>query len=134
MVLLKSISTQVLSQQPHLLDSVHILDVRTSAEWAYVGVPIAPRVHFVEWIVFPDYTINQKFFEQLASLSLPFDEAIFIICRSGVRSREAGQVMAGMGYVNLTNISDGFEGNLNTECQRGQIDGWKNSGLPWRQS
>ena len=32
------------------------------------------------------------------------------------------------------NILEGFEGDLNSQAQRGQRGGWRYRGLPWRQS
>jgi len=34
----------------------------------------------------------------------------------------------------VINISDGFEGDLDGQQHRGNINGWRHSGLAWRQS
>jgi len=38
------------------------------------------------------------------------------------------------GYQTVINISDGFEGDLDANQQRGHLSGWRNAGLAWRQS
>jgi len=37
------------------------------------------------------------------------------------------------GYSHCYNVSEGFEGNLDTEHHRGRAGGWKAAGLPWVQ-
>ena len=67
-----------------------LVDVRTSAEWSYVGVPdlsaLGRRVVFVEWQRFPDGARNGDFVEQLQDAGLPDGAPIYFLCRSGVRS------------------------------------------------
>jgi rhodanese-related sulfurtransferase len=47
-----------------------LIDVRTRAEWAYVGIPdlgpISKRAVLVEWQTFPDQTADPRFAERLA--------------------------------------------------------------------
>src|SRR5665811_2025482 len=47
-----------------------LIDVRTRAEWAYVGIPdlgpIGKRAVLVEWQTFPDQTVDPRFVERLA--------------------------------------------------------------------
>ena len=38
------------------------------------------------------------------------------------------------GYQHLINILEGFEGALDADKHRGNIDGWRFHGLPWQQS
>jgi rhodanese-related sulfurtransferase len=46
------------------------IDVRTRAEWTYVGIPdlgaIGKRAVLVEWQTFPDQTVDPGFVERLA--------------------------------------------------------------------
>jgi len=41
--------------------------------------------------------------------------------------------MTSAGYRNCYNVAEGFEGDLNSDRQRGRIGGWKVAGLPWAQ-
>ena len=47
-----------------------LIDVRTRAEWAYVGIPdlgsLSKRAVLVEWQTFPDQTVDPRFAERLA--------------------------------------------------------------------
>jgi len=83
-----------------------LIDVRTRAEWAYVGIPdlgpLGKRAVLVEWQTFPDQTVDPRFAERLASelgaLGVKFDDDLFFICRSGSRSLAAAKAMAAEGY------------------------------------
>lgn len=124
--------------------SFALVDVRTRAEWAFVGVPDLSDLDTpfwpLEWVSFPAMAPNTRFVDQLvetAGGTLP--ERLFFICRSGARSMAAAQTVAGaaqaMGRpVHCTNVSEGFEGDLDAEGHRGGLNGWKAHGLPWRQS
>lgn len=122
-------------------DSV-LIDVRTRAEWSFVGLPdlseLNKRVVTVEWQTFPDSRTDPEFVEKLVGLldtaGVSKDAELFFLCRSGVRSRAAAQAMTAAGYARCRNIADGFEGPLDASQQRGQVAGWKAAGLPWKQS
>ena len=83
-----------------------LIDVRTRAEWVYVGIPdlgpLGKRAVLVEWQTFPDQTVDPRFAERLASelgaLGVKFDDDLFFICRSGSRSLAAAKAMAAEGY------------------------------------
>jgi rhodanese-related sulfurtransferase len=118
-----------------------LIDVRTIAELAYVGLPdltaINKRPVLVEWQSFPDERLNAAFTdrvtEALSSIGATKDSELFFICRSGSRSLKAARAMAAAGYVRCRNVADGFEGPLDTERHRGRLTGWKARGLPWVQ-
>jgi len=119
-----------------------LIDVRTRAEWTYVGIPdlgaIGKRAVLVEWQTFPDQTVDPRFVERLASelraLGAQLNDDLFFICRSGTRSLAAAQAMAAMGYRACHNVACGFEGPLDDGRHRGDLAGWKAAGLPWQQS
>lgn len=121
-----------------------LVDVRTRAEWAFVGLPdlseIGREVLPVEWVGFPTMTQNPAFLDELeARLGGRMPDRLFFICRSGQRSMAAAEaVAAGWGDrerpVHCTNIAEGFEGVLDAEGHRGRLNGWKARGLPWRQN
>ncbi len=119
-----------------------LVDVRTRAEWTYVGTPdlgpVGKRPLHVEWQTFPDQAIDPRFAERLAgdlkALGVGLNDELFFICRSGSRSRAAAKAMAEIGYSACHNVACGFEGPLDDGRHRGDLAGWKAAGLPWQQS
>lgn len=118
-----------------------LIDVRTRAEWTFVGLPdlatLKKRALTVEWQTFPDNRVDPEFVEKLSGLldgaGVKKNAELFFICRSGARSRQAAAAMADAGYERCRNVEDGFEGPLDPTQKRGQVAGWKAAGLPWRQ-
>ena len=115
-----------------------LVDVRTRAEWSYVGLPdlsgLGRGVVVVEWQSFPDGTLNRGVLDDLAAAGVRPDAPVAFICRSGVRSRSAAETATAAGFAAAYNVTDGFEGPLGPEGHRGSIAGWKAAGLPWRQT
>ncbi|AKE91201.1 MULTISPECIES: rhodanese-like domain-containing protein [Rhodococcus] len=113
-----------------------LVDVRTDAEWKYVGVPetspIGRRTVFVEWVRYPDGARNAGFVEQLKDAGVTGGPVVFL-CRSGQRSIAAAEAATAAGLAPSYNIVEGFEGGLDAERHRG-AEGWRAAGLPWRQS
>ncbi|WP_270887752.1 rhodanese-like domain-containing protein [Pedococcus sp. 5OH_020] len=113
-----------------------LVDVRTSAEWTYVGLPdltaLGKRVVCVEWQRFPDGALNGDFVEQLQDAGLPDGAPLYFLCRSGVRSLAAAEAATASGLGPAYNVLDGFEGPQDDHGHR-TVAGWKNAGLPWRQ-
>lgn len=113
-----------------------LVDVRTDAEWAYVGGPdlsqLQKPVVQVEWLLFPTMLENPHFIPELQAQGIMPTQPVYLICRSGVRSYQAAQVLAAQGYTTY-NVADGFEGHLDADGHRG-LGGWRASGLPWKQS
>jgi rhodanese-related sulfurtransferase len=118
-----------------------LVDVRTRAEWTYVGIPdlasIGKRAVLVEWQTFPDQAVDPRFVERLAgelkALGVQLDDDLYFICRSGSRSLAAAKALAAAGYRSCHNVATGFEGPLDDLRHRGAIAGWKAEGLPWLQ-
>ena len=119
-----------------------LVDVRTRAEWTYVGIPdlgpVGKRTVLVEWQTFPDQAVDPRFAERLAgelkALGVQLDDDLFFICRSGSRSLAAAKAMAAAGYRACHNVAGGFEGPLDDKRHRGSAGGWKAAGLRWQQS
>ena len=113
-----------------------LVDVRTQAEWSFVGLPdvtpLGKQVVPIEWTTFPDGAPNQRFLEQLMAALPSQDAPVLFLCRSGARSAAATATAAAAGYSGATNISEGFEGDLDEHGHRA-ANGWKQAGLPWRQ-
>lgn len=115
-----------------------LVDVRTMAEWNFVGLPdlssLGRRVHCVEWQSFPTGAPNPGFVAE-ASGALPDKAApVLLLCRSGARSRAAAIALTRAGYQQAFNIAGGFEGDMDEQGHRGSRNGWKAADLPWRQS
>ena len=119
-----------------------LIDVRTKAEWAFVGMPVLIELGsepvLVEWQSFPTMEKNPGFSEMisrtLAEMGAGTEAILLFLCRSGGRSQAAAITMTGMGYRNCYNVAGGFEGPPNQDRHRGTSGGWKASGLPWAQS
>lgn len=118
-----------------------LIDVRSRAEWAFVGAPdlssIGKQVVFATWKDFPAMQVDPDFVDSLdavlAGQGVARDAELFFLCRSGGRSAAAAAAMTAAGHANCFNVADGFEGNRDENGQRGKLGGWKAAGLPWRQ-
>ena len=117
--------------------SARLVDVRTNAEWAYVGLPDLEATGqdpvLIPWQVFPTMQVNAQFVDHMRQAGLTPDNKIYFLCRSGVRSQAAAQAAVAAGFPQAFNIVDGFEGPPDAEGHRGKLAGWKASGLPWSQ-
>jgi rhodanese-related sulfurtransferase len=115
-----------------------LVDVRTMAEWNFVGLPdlgaVGRKVHCVEWQGFPSGAQNPAFVaEASAALGADTSAPVLLICRSGARSRAAAIALTRAGFEKAFNVAGGFEGDSDGEGHRGNINGWKAANLPWRQ-
>jgi len=117
-----------------------LVDVRTKAEWNFVGVPDLAPVHrsaiLIEWQSYPQGTTASDFVERCSEALLQAgagsDTDVFFLCRSGARSLSAARAMAASGFTKCHNVDDGFEGPLDDHRHRA-CGGWKAAGLPWYQ-
>lgn len=113
-----------------------LVDVRTTAEWSYVGLPdlsdLGKQVVTIEWQRYPDGQVNDDFVAQLVAGGVTAPAPLFFLCRSGVRSRAAAQAVTAAGLGPAYNVTDGFEGPHDGAGHR-SVAGWKADGLPWRQ-
>ena len=114
-----------------------LVDVRTDAEWTYVGLPdltaAGKQPVLIPWQLFPSGQVNEGFIEQLRQAGFKPEHRIYFLCRSGVRSVAAANAAIGAGFPNAYNVVDGFEGPPDAEGHRGGTTGWKADELPWRQ-
>ncbi|WP_138378979.1 rhodanese-like domain-containing protein [Luteithermobacter gelatinilyticus] len=114
-----------------------LVDVRTEAEWAFVGIcdlrPLNKQPLFISWQVYPDMQVNNNFIPMLEAQLNSRSAPVYFICRSGARSRAAAQAAAAAGYEACYNVAGGFEGEKDNHHHRGVVNGWKAAGLPWIQ-
>ncbi|GGE22144.1 hypothetical protein GCM10011390_46880 [Aureimonas endophytica] len=127
----------VLSSDP----DAFLIDVRTSAEWNYVGVPSAPQDArppvLIEWQSYPAMAVDLSFAARLGQHVLEnggtHESRLYFLCRSGARSMASAAAMTAEGFRHCYNVLDGFEGPVDGQGHRGTVAGWKAAGLPWRQ-
>jgi len=108
-------------------------------EFLFIGHPV--DAISIPWIDEPDWVINPHFAAEIRKLilgglehnSAGHNVPIFLICRSGKRSMEAGIHLLKEGFHDVYNIEDGFEGELDDEHHRSTLAGWRFDGLPWNQ-
>lgn len=119
-----------------------LVDVRTEPEWQFVGVPdltpLGQTPIFKQWQVYPSMERAPDFVESLAEelRQRGADAAtpLVFLCRSGARSRQAAIAMTSAGWSHCYNIAEGFEGILDDNRHRGQLNGWQARAFPWKQT
>jgi rhodanese-related sulfurtransferase len=117
-----------------------LVDVRTAAEWNFVGLPDLSELGrapiLVEWQTAagrnPEFEATLA--ARLTAAGVARDTPLAFLCRSGARSQAAAIAMTEAGYSKCFNVAEGFEGGLNGARHRGQEHGWKAEGLAWFQS
>ena len=126
---------QMLQDNPKCL----LVDVRSHMEYLFIGHPVGAIN--VAWIDEPDWNINPNFVREIKQLLLGGlshsvrgeNVPVLLICRSGKRSKEAGELLLSQGVNNVYNIADGFEGELDEHHHRSTLGGWRFADLPWEQ-
>jgi rhodanese-related sulfurtransferase len=84
-------------------DNVLLVDVRTPGEYQLEHIPGSRLL--------PLSLLHQR------SDELPKDRPIVCVCRSGARSQSAAELLAELGFADVSNLSGG-------------MIGWKRAGLP----
>ena len=115
------------------------IDVRSDMEYLFIGHPVG-AVN-TPWIDEPDFVINPNFERDVRRLILGGiiensehqSVHVILICRSGNRSAEAGNLLIEHGFRHVYNIEHGFEGELDDDHHRSTLGGWRYEGLPWEQ-
>jgi len=115
---------QLFSRQVALL-----VDVRTQEERQSVGY--VPDTLHVAWATGVAMERNPRFMRELESKAGKLDVILFL-CRSGKRSVAAAEAASKVGFKNVFNVVEGFEGETGNG-QRGFSGGWRSYGLPWVQ-
>ncbi len=114
-----------------------LVDVRTDAEWSFVGVPdlraLGKAPVLISWQLYPAMQVNNQFVDMMEQQGILKSAPVYFLCRSGVRSRAAAEKAAAAGYQACYNIAGGFEGDRDGNNHRGRVNGWKAADLPWIQ-
>jgi len=126
---------QIMQDEPR----AYLLDIRSSMEYLFIGHPQSSIN--IPWIDEPDWKINPHFATELRKLLLGgaiehgeiHSAPVLLICRSGKRSVEAGELLLREGFMNVYNVDEGFEGELDEKHHRSTLGGWRYHGLPWEQ-
>lgn len=109
------------------------VDVRSEIEYLFVGHP--PGIEHISWTDFPDWEINADFVHHVKRMTAGrLDRPVVLLCRSGYRSVEAGNVLEAAGFTDILNVLHGFEGDRDENHHRNTKNGWRVDGLPWIQS
>ena len=113
-----------------------LIDVRTQAEHKYVGFP--ENSILIPWFDEPDLESDPDAFyasviAELSNRSDVMDTELILICRSGFRSNEALKCLQSKGFTCVSHVASGFEGDLDENDHRGNLNGWRNDGMPWSQ-
>jgi len=117
-----------------------LVDIRSNMEYLCIGHPSG--AFHVPWIDEPDWKINPNFMREIrklmlggigGSLTSTSSPPIILLCRSGKRSEEAGELLIESEIGNVYHVTDGFEGELDKSKHRSSINGWRYNNLPWEQ-
>ena len=122
----------LLTEQP----GARLIDVRSKMEFDYVGHPIV-AIH-VPWKEFPSWDENPNFCDDVRKALVAsgidgLDTPVLMLCRSGVRSKNAGNTLIKEGFGQVYNVLEGFEGDKDDSNHRGTLGGWRFRGLAWEQ-
>ncbi|MCH9699594.1 MAG: rhodanese-like domain-containing protein [Gammaproteobacteria bacterium] len=130
--MIKRINPQQAWEQLQNNEQAVLIDVRTSAEYHYVGHPT--MAVFIPWKELPAMDVNPDFLAQVANAVPDKQAPLILMCRSGQRSMQAAQALEDAGYTDVSNMEEGFEGDKDNNQQRSNLNGWRFHQLPWKQS
>ena len=113
-----------------------LVDVRTRAEWSYVGLPdlsaVGKEVVLIEWQTYPHGVVNERFTADLEAAGVakdaPSTSCAAPACARWPRPRRRPAT----GGRSRTTSSMGSRGPTTTSVT-GRCAGWKVAGLPWVQ-
>jgi rhodanese-related sulfurtransferase len=112
------------------LSGAKLVDVRSRAEWDWVGrIPGAVEI---ELLAYPGNRPNPAFVQELEQ-KVDAGAPVLFICRSGGRSHNAAMLAQQAGYADCYNVLEGFEGDRDPQGHRNTLGGWRAAGLPWVQ-
>jgi len=107
-----------------------LIDCRSEWEFLFVGHPIGAIL--IPWYEGENWDLNPRFLGEVR-ITASHNRPVVLICRSGNRSREAGEFLEKHGFTDVYNVKYGFEGELDEQHHRSTQNGWRYDGLPWEQ-
>lgn len=125
-------------------EDTYIVDIRTSAEWQFVGHPgknkqgegaaLEGKVVNISYMIEKKGTlvVNPSFLTEIDEIFGGKPVTLILMCRSGNRSLPAATLLADNGYWVL-DLKVGFEGTTDARGYR-TVNGWANDGLPYTYS
>ncbi len=105
------------------------LDVRSQPEFDAghpAGAYNVPLLHLDESTGRPEPNSD---FERVVASVLGKTTKVIVGCQSGGRSQRAAEILAGLGFTDVTNMQGGFGGARDASGQV-SVPGWRESGLP----
>ncbi|MBE9504120.1 MAG: rhodanese-like domain-containing protein [Proteobacteria bacterium] len=107
-----------------------IVDVRTRAEYEFVGHPDLPNgVPNIPLKFYPGWKVNANFVKN-AEERYSKDVTLIMLCRSGGRAKVAAKLLLDAGFKKVLYMTDSFEGSKDEKGHR-TVSGWKVNGLPY---
>lgn len=106
-----------------------LIDVRTLSEWQSLGFPDlkeADKEAYKISVVDESFNLNPSYVADFEKLGFSKDQELFFICKAGGRSLKAAIIASELGYTNVYNLYEGYEGNPIGE------NGWLKAKLPVR--
>jgi rhodanese-related sulfurtransferase len=112
------------------LKTTFIVDVRTRAEYEFVGHPDTPiGVANIPYMFYAGWTPNKNFINDVTAQFKKTDRLI-LMCRSGQRAHHAASTLMKAGFENIYYMTDSFEGPKDKDGYR-TVSGWKVRKLPY---
>tara|TARA_Y100000294_G_C8558415_1_gene338058 strand:- start:1515 stop:2018 length:504 start_codon:yes stop_codon:yes gene_type:complete len=112
------------------LTNTFIIDVRTRAEYEFVGHPDMPNgVPNIPYKFYPTWEVNMNFVKKVEE-RYKKEDTIIIICRSGKRAKAAAKPLKDSGFQKVFHMTDSFEGPKDKKGHR-TVGGWKVNDLPY---
>ena len=99
-----------------------LVDVRSAEELKVDGA--IPGAQHVAWLIGPALLKNVRFIRELEKKTGNKQQAVILICRSGVRSFAALEAARKAGFADVSYVPSGIEGRDE------HPDGWRRAGLP----
>ncbi len=111
-------------------EGTFIVDVRTRAEYEFVGHPDTPNgVANIPYMFYEGWTPNTDFITDVEAQFKKTDKLI-MMCRSGQRAHHAARSLMQAGFTNIYYMTDSFEGPKDEDGYR-TVSGWKVRKLPY---
>ena len=89
-----------------------LVDVRTDAEWNFVGIPdlsaMGQEPVLIPWQVYPTMRVDAGFIEHLRGVGLTPEHHLYFICRTGGRSLAAAQAAQAAGFVHAYILTQAY--------------------------